>query len=254
MRRTPVISLGAGVQSTTLALMAAEGEFEVTPELAIFSDTEEEPRQVYEHLEWLTEELKGKIEVMLVGKGNLLEVATSRPFNPIPMYQAGQDGKASLGRRQCTREFKLDPIRKGMRKRLLNHVDCWIGISLDESLRMKPSGMHWVENRWPLIEKGMTRRDCERWLKDYGVPHEVPKSACVFCPFKSEHDFARMRDTDPESWDRAVRADERLRTTGTGGREQYVLASLIPLSELQTPEDRGQLTFDMDECEGMCGV
>lgn len=39
-----VLSLGAGVQSTTLALMAAHGEFEQMPDCAIFADTGWEPR------------------------------------------------------------------------------------------------------------------------------------------------------------------------------------------------------------------
>ncbi len=48
-----VISLGAGVQSTTMALMAAHGEIEPMPDAAIFADTGAEPPEVYEHLEWL---------------------------------------------------------------------------------------------------------------------------------------------------------------------------------------------------------
>ena len=48
-----VISLGAGVQSTTMALMAAHGEIEPMPDAAIFADTGAEPQAVYEHLDWL---------------------------------------------------------------------------------------------------------------------------------------------------------------------------------------------------------
>lgn len=48
-----VLSLGAGVQSTTLALMAAHGEIGPMPDCAIFADTGWEPRAVYEHLAWL---------------------------------------------------------------------------------------------------------------------------------------------------------------------------------------------------------
>ena len=44
-----VISLGAGVQSTTMALMAAQGEIGPMPDCAIFADTQGEPRKVYEH-------------------------------------------------------------------------------------------------------------------------------------------------------------------------------------------------------------
>ncbi len=51
--RLRVISLGAGVQSTTMALMAAHGEITPMPDCAIFADTQAEPRSVYEHLEWL---------------------------------------------------------------------------------------------------------------------------------------------------------------------------------------------------------
>ena len=39
-----VLSLGAGVQSTTLALMAAHGEIGPMPDAAIFADTGWEPQ------------------------------------------------------------------------------------------------------------------------------------------------------------------------------------------------------------------
>ncbi|MDD3836681.1 MAG: hypothetical protein PHG43_02460, partial [Phenylobacterium sp.] len=51
--RLRVLSLGAGVQSTTLALMAAHGEVGPMPDCAIFADTGWEPRAVREHLAWL---------------------------------------------------------------------------------------------------------------------------------------------------------------------------------------------------------
>ena len=45
-----ILSLGAGVQSSTLALMAVRGEIEM-PEAAIFADTGAEPKSVYEYLD-----------------------------------------------------------------------------------------------------------------------------------------------------------------------------------------------------------
>ena len=39
MRRLTVISLGGGVQSSVMALMAAEGAFDSVPACAIFADT-----------------------------------------------------------------------------------------------------------------------------------------------------------------------------------------------------------------------
>jgi len=43
-----VLSLGAGVQSSTMALMAAKGEITPMPDCAIFADTQAEPQSVYD--------------------------------------------------------------------------------------------------------------------------------------------------------------------------------------------------------------
>jgi 3'-phosphoadenosine 5'-phosphosulfate sulfotransferase (PAPS reductase)/FAD synthetase len=51
------LSLGAGVQSSTLALMAARGEIGPMPKAAIFADTQAEPESVYRWLDWLEKQL-----------------------------------------------------------------------------------------------------------------------------------------------------------------------------------------------------
>lgn len=43
----------------------------------------------------------------------------------------------------------------------------WIGILLDEAIRMNPSLEDWQVDRWPLIQRGMTRQD---WLERHGYP------------------------------------------------------------------------------------
>ena len=55
METLKVLSLGAGVQSTTVLLMSLRGEL---PKLdaAIFANTQWEPQAVYEHLGWLMTE------------------------------------------------------------------------------------------------------------------------------------------------------------------------------------------------------
>ena len=57
MTKLNVLSLGAGVQSTVMALMAAEGEITPMPDCAIFADTQFEPESVYTHLDWLETQL-----------------------------------------------------------------------------------------------------------------------------------------------------------------------------------------------------
>ena len=65
------LSLGAGVQSTTMALMAARGELTPMPDIAIFADTGWEPAAVYDHLDWLRSGEVLPFPVEIVKKSNL---------------------------------------------------------------------------------------------------------------------------------------------------------------------------------------
>ena len=66
-----VLSLGAGVQSSTLALMAAHGEVTPMPDCAIFADTGWEPKAVYDWLDWLEPQLP--FQVTRVANGNIYD-------------------------------------------------------------------------------------------------------------------------------------------------------------------------------------
>lgn len=136
--REPVISLGAGVQSTTMALLAAEGVWGVVPRYAVFADTQHEPPAVMDHLDWLERELAGRVEVVRVTAGDLALAATERKYNPIPLFRRGPDGAAQMGRRQCTKEFKLYPLRHWARAQGLNSVEFWVGISLGIRAHRRP--------------------------------------------------------------------------------------------------------------------
>lgn len=267
-----VISLGAGVQSTTVALMAANGELGPMPDAAIFADTQAEPKAVYDHLEWLRSGVL-PFPVYVVTAGDLSEhVAAERPKGKylkvdIPAYVQAPDGSIALINRSCTRDFKIVPIRRKVRellgiagKRSPRDVvaEQWIGISRDEAHRMKDSPEPWLRHRWPLIELGMTRLGCLDWLKRNGF-RRPPRSACTFCPYHSDAEWRALQDR-PEEWRQAVEIDNRLRSRppqdySTKG-VLWLHRSALPLSEvdLTTAEDRGQQSLFGNECEGMCGV
>ena len=61
-----ILSLGAGVQSSTMALMAEEGAFGIKPDAAIFADTGWEPKPVIEHLNWLKKQCQMQAIVLLL--------------------------------------------------------------------------------------------------------------------------------------------------------------------------------------------
>ncbi|CUX70115.1 conserved hypothetical protein [Agrobacterium sp. NCPPB 925] len=72
--RLRALSLGAGAQSTTMALMAAHGEIGPMPDCAIFADTGGSRKPSYEHLEWLTSPNVLPFPVHIVSAGNIRDV------------------------------------------------------------------------------------------------------------------------------------------------------------------------------------
>ena len=210
-----VLSLGAGVQSSTLLLMALAGEFDAPPDVAIFADTQDEPDGVYAQLKYLREQA-GDFPIHTVTKGKLSDSVLHLVDRFISIPTFGSRG--GMGRRQCTREFKITPITKKCRELLgakkyqrlpIGSIEMWIGISLDEVQRMKDNRERWITNRWPLIEKRMTRYDCLRWLESHGHP-TPPKSACVFCPFHNNKTWQMMKTKMPSEFNKAVALDSEL--------------------------------------------
>jgi hypothetical protein len=258
-----VISLGAGVQSTTMALMAAHGELEPMPDCAIFADTGWEPAAVYDHLRWLMSPNVLPFPVHVVSGGNIRADAIARTnttgqrFASIPWFMRSPRGKDSMGRRQCTKEYKLRPIQRKVvelhnGKRQKAGTQIWIGISTDEAMRQRPSRVQYITNRHPLIEQGMNRRACLAWLEANGYPRP-PKSSCIGCPFHSDDQW---RALTPAEFADAVEVDRIIRHQPGIRGEQFVHAARVPLDQvdLSTAADHGQLDLFVNECEGMCGV
>lgn len=250
-----VLSLGAGVQSTTLLLMACHGEVEPLPVEAVFADTQDEPAAVYRHLDWL--ESVSTIPIRRVTKGQLsATVGDSDRFVPLPFYVRDGDGRLSMLRRQCTNQYKIQPIRCHLRATYpKQRIRLLHGISLDEAVRMRDSDVRYIQNVYPLVNKRMTRHDCLRWLERNGYPRP-PKSACYFCPFMDNARWSAMKRDAPDEFARAVAFDDSIRTLPRVTGTAYIHRSGMPLSEvdLSTPEDHGQLGLFDGECEGMCGV
>lgn len=269
-----IISLGAGVQSSTMALMAARGEITPMPDAAVFADTQCEPAEVYQWLGWLMEQLPFPVHQVTIGnleQDVLNSKAIGRVATP-PFFTAGVAGKEGKLHRQCTRDYKINPINEWCRREVLglkkgqrapkDTITQWIGISTDESHRAKLSKERWAVHRWPLLEKDMNRAQCLEWLqKNYG--RKAPKSACRWCPFHDNEFWKGLRDNQPVEWAKAVEFDRAIRIGVVKGvrAEVFVHKDCVPLDQvdLRNAEDAGQQSmFDENgfavECEGMCGL
>lgn len=264
-----VLNYGAGVQSTTMLYLAIAGDIKPRPDAVMFADTGDEPQQVYDQVKRAVAECaRVDIPFYIVSQdrrlsdaivaqhedGSVLAADGGDSYIAIPAF----GDRGGMGRRQCTREFKIEPLDKKCRELMgykpyqrIPAGSCvkWIGISTDEASRMKDSRTKWVVSRWPLIELRMSRRDCVIWLEEHG--HPVPsKSSCIFCPYKSRKHWRDIKQ-DPVAWPKVVQIDRQINKIG-----EYLHRSLKPIDEVDfdSLEDKGQINMFENECEGVCGV
>lgn len=295
---------GVGIQSTVIFLMAHEGL--IPPiDYSIFADTQEEPAAVYQHLAWLRT-VPEPVPLIITGTAGKLGDSLlagciaagqqkkkagadgSTRFASIPSFTApdhktrpqltGCNG--GMVRRQCTRDYKIDVVEKIIREilglkprqRVPNtvHIEQVFGISWDERSRAERIKKRFEDNKrgvpdFPLLKDKMTRDDCKAWLKGR-VPHEVPRSACVFCPFKSATEWLKTK-ANPEEWARALEIDRGIRATGAVvnrnmDQKLYLHRQCIPLEMVdleaqaaKEAEKKRRPLFELLDCgEGMCGV
>lgn len=278
-----VLSLGAGVQSSVLALLLSEDAPELIeqdypkPDAAIFADTGWEPDYVYQHLDWLEDKLT--YPLIRVKSGNIKEnirkgrTPSGHAFIDVPFYLVDEDGKKGMLWRQCTNHYKIRPILRqvrrdagGQRGRPFpkgKRVEMWLGISTDEVGRMKPSREKWIEHRWPLVDIGMSRQDCIDWFASRYPERRLPRSACVICPYRSDKHWIELKQYEPDSFEEAVRFDRWLRNSATNpvrkvvnGRP-YLHSARRPLDSVISEREANNIDLTNhfnNECEGHCGV
>lgn len=287
------LSFGAGVQSTAIALLALARDprlLAVTggelPSLYIFADTGDEPAALYPHIE--------KMRPMIEASGADFQTVKAPRFNKLgdhikdvalsgsnrmeqlPFFVKSEKGRGIVPRR-CTGKFKIDPIKRAVRayfglptrgglRKGQEPVTCWLGISADESQRLKHQTAKWVDYLHPLWDMRWHRADCKNYLAEGHVyqddtPVQVMRSACVYCPFHSIAEWRNIKAV-PADWKRALEIDDAL---AAGHAKHGNIAGLnCPVFlndqlkrlrdlDLTESDDPRQVLWD-NECAGICGV
>jgi hypothetical protein len=257
-----ILSLGAGVQSSTLALMIEGGGIPMV-DAAIFADTQAESKETMEFLNWIKTKLS--YPIYTVSKGNLTEHLLNSNFPIAPFYSSNIiTGKKGLMKRQCTADFKINVITQKVRQllglkkgeKIKKHitVDMLMGISKDEVFRMKPNRMPYITNVYPLIDLNMRRQDCINWFKKH-YDKTPPRSACIYCPYKNDKEWKHLKENQPEEWKQVIEFDKKIRKNSRKKEEEvYVHRTCKPISEVDLNKGDDQLNLFNNECEGMCGV
>ena len=276
------INLGAGVQSSVMALMCAKGEIKPRVEACLFADTKAETNEVYDWLKWLEGELP--FPVIRVSFGDLTKdsltpaIATKQAKTKkegeeymkriIPMFGLMPNGeKTAVIGRSCTADYKIRPIQKKIRE-LANikrgekeiKVNQWMGISYDEIQRMKESRFAWSKLRYPLIELKRTRQDWFKWMDKNNYPRP-PRSACYYCPFHSNDEWRNLRNNNPKYFKKAIQFEKEFQKVAEADSalkmKPFLHRSCNSLDEINFDNDidKGQEVWDFSaECEGLCGT
>jgi len=157
-----------------------------------------------------------------------------------------------------TSEYKIEPINLAIRQALGAappffqrvprgyQATVWIGFSADEIGRMKDSRVSYIRHTYPLIDLGMDRDACQRWLARHGWTvatdrvHHRCRIFAITCPYTGNAGWRRMRDQRPSEWADAVAFDHANRHGGARGtaltRQAFLHRSRLPLD--QAPIDR----------------
>lgn len=257
-----VISLGAGLQSTTIYLMSSVGYID-RADHAIFADPGAEHPKTYEIMNWLMkwQEKNGGIPLHWKKKSLLRDLlekhnSTNHRLASIPAFT--HDGSGKL-RRQCTKEYKIDVVVKKIRqlyglepRKRMPMTELWLGISADEAHRMKESRLPRIRNKYPLIDLGWRRSDCRAWLEKNNFP--IPnKSACVFCPYQGDSRWKQLKNRYPNTFETAVEVDQSIRDSTKQGilEKIYLHRQCLPLNQIDFDS---QIDLFGEECDGFCDV
>lgn len=252
----PIIwSYGGGTQSVAIAVLVAQGKLP-RPERVVIADTGREKSETWEYTTNYVNPLLAKVGLEVEIAPHSLATVDLRAKNGdllMPMFTKIKSAKLPTF---CSTEWKKAPIFRWMRSQGYGPkkpVRVWMGISVDEVHRAKPSGTKYAEYWWPLLfDVPMRRDECKGLVMAAGLP-DPPKSACWMCPHHQNSGWRHMRDNWPADWEKAKELDVFLREIH-GEHDVYLHRSCEPLSDADI-DDRSDNLDLFDGCDsGFCFV
>ena len=187
---TAWISYGAGVNSTAILVLAAQGRLDYPAFRCVFSDTGDERPETYKYL--------SKVAVPFAQKHEI-PVDIVRP--PETVLQRWRRLKVTGSRiiRSCTDHAKIQPIKK----HLAEHGDPddtqLIGIHAGESHRAKSK----IGIAYPLVDMQIDHEACVEIIKAAGLPVPV-KSGCWHCPFMRKAEVIELINKAPQKFQQII--------------------------------------------------
>ena len=214
------LSFGAGVQTTALLVLIAQGRWP-RPDAILFADTGNENANTYAYLGEVSGPYAREhgMEIIVLGA----DWRTAHYRADLETYCLEHRMLPGTLVRWCTGRYKVLPILRYLKAHMgatrSAPIEVWIGISTDEARRQKPSIDPREVKRYPLIELGLSRVDCEAIIRAAGLP-VPPKSGCWFCPFMKQSSWHQLKRERPDLFSRAMAMEENAR--GKDGSKKYL--------------------------------
>jgi hypothetical protein len=240
-----IVAYGGGINST--AMLCGFRERGIRPDLMLFADTGAEHPRTYAHLIEISAlcQIWWGIEIITVrelfqGKFEGLERDSLRK-HILPSL--------AYGSKRCSMRFKVDPqnryVLKWMDSVGVKVVTRAIGYHAAEGHRavgkkMKPFTKGRSEQFWyPLIDWQWRQADCVEAIKRHGMT-PPGKSSCFFCPAMKRHEIIKLRDENPDLYERAITMEKNLKIKG----RVKGLSMGIPWTEIVAADDNQAKLFD----------
>jgi hypothetical protein len=190
------LAFSGGVESTTMAILYGK---DATP---IFTDTGYEHDLMYERIDMVENALKiihgDEFHIVRIKAKNVQGTGT----DTLPEYIKHRLFYPNPNARFCTRLFKIEPMDDFLRGE--GECELSIGLNFDEADEREGNyGLcENVKYRYPLVEDGKTRNDCESILIKFGLlpnfPSYMIRGGCKGCFFKRKSEYAAMAVMAPK--------------------------------------------------------
>lgn len=249
-----IFSYGGGTQSAAICALIVQGRLP-RPARIVIADTGREATQTWEYLNQSIQPYLKTVGLSVEVAGHDLATVDLYGKNGDMLIPVYTDNGMMPG--LCSTEWKKRVISRWLRQEgygPANPVITWIGISLDEIGRAKPSGVNWQEYQWPLLfDVTMKRDDCKRLVIDAGLP-EPPKSSCWMCPYRQDRQWADLQEYYPSDFQSAIQLESDIRSKDTGF---WLTKHRRPLSDITFTRNESSLPLFGDHagCDsGFCWV
>jgi len=226
-----VVSFGGGTNSA--AMIIGMNQRGIPIDLILFSDTGVEKPGTYDFInafnEWLCG--KGLPEITTVQKSLHGEPYTLEQF----CLRYGKMPSVVYGRKQCSVEFKIEPMEKFCNKhepfteawKRGEKVSRYTGYDAGEKRRIEANGDKYNSDKkylyyFPLMDWKLSREDCVSLIKDAGLP-PAGKSSCFFCPNNKKEEIIKLWENHPDLFRRAVAIEQNAGKTRKDGTPSAII-------------------------------